>query len=44
MDVFLFGGSISLGETLFIAVIIIGVIGLNLSDNKEEKVAMKGAA
>ncbi|MEH7095374.1 DMT family transporter [Neobacillus vireti] len=44
MDVFLFGGNISLGETFFISVIIIGVIGLNLSDNKEDKAAMKGAA
>jgi paired small multidrug resistance pump len=44
MDAYLFGGSFSMGKLLFVAVIIIGVIGLNLTDNKEEKEALKGAA
>ncbi|CAH2716913.1 MULTISPECIES: multidrug efflux SMR transporter [Neobacillus] len=44
MDVFLFGGSFSIGKALFIAIIVLGVIGLNLADNKEEKQTMKEAA
>ncbi|WP_160723809.1 DMT family transporter [Bacillus sp. USDA818B3_A] len=44
MDVFLFGGKIGLWEVFFIVFIVIGVIGLNLSDNKAAKMAMKGAA
>lgn len=41
MDVFLFGGSFSAGKTLFVAILVIGVIGLNLADNREEKRAAK---
>lgn len=45
MDVFLFGKSFSATKILFVAIIIIGVIGLNLADNKpEQKEATKGAA
>jgi paired small multidrug resistance pump len=44
MDVFLFGASFSTGKCFFIAIIIIGVVGLNLADNKHEKEAMKEAA
>lgn len=47
MDVFLFGGSINTGKIFFVGLIVIGVIGLNLADNREEKKeteAMKGAA
>ncbi|MDQ0216367.1 paired small multidrug resistance pump [Oikeobacillus pervagus] len=36
MDVFLFGGSFSAGKALFIAILVIGVIGLNIADNKDE--------
>jgi paired small multidrug resistance pump len=44
MDAFLFDGSFSLGKAFFIVVIVIGVVGLNLADTKEEKQVMKGAA
>jgi paired small multidrug resistance pump len=45
MDIFVFGRSFTGGKLLFVAIIIIGVIGLNLSDNKqEEKESVKGAA
>ncbi|MFS0592934.1 multidrug efflux SMR transporter [Cytobacillus horneckiae] len=45
MDVYLFGGSMNIGKTLFIALIMLGVIGLKLADNKEEAGKdMKGAA
>jgi paired small multidrug resistance pump len=44
MDLFLFGKSFSFGELLFVALIILGVIGLNLADNKDEKEIMKDAA
>ncbi|CAI8728750.1 MULTISPECIES: DMT family transporter [Bacillus] len=45
MDVFLFGGSFSLGKLFFIVMIVAGVIGLKLADNKEvEEEVMKGAA
>lgn len=40
MDVFLFGGSFSLGKIFFIGVLVAGVIGLNIADNKAEKEAM----
>ncbi|QED46232.1 DMT family transporter [Cytobacillus dafuensis] len=40
MDVFLFGESFSLGKVLFIVILIVGVIGLNIADNKEEKEAV----
>lgn len=35
MDVFLFGGSFSFGKLFFIVMIVTGVIGLKLADNKE---------
>ncbi|MFZ7943004.1 MULTISPECIES: DMT family transporter [Bacillaceae] len=46
MDVFLFGGNFNLNMLLFIVLIMIGVIGLNLADNKAEvkKESVKGAA
>ncbi|MDQ0270545.1 paired small multidrug resistance pump [Cytobacillus purgationiresistens] len=45
MDVYLFGGSINLGKIIFISLIVLGVIGLKLADNKDEnKKVMKGAA
>lgn len=43
MDVFLFDGSFSVGKFFFVVIIILGVIGLKLADNKEEKLA-KGVA
>jgi paired small multidrug resistance pump len=33
MDYFLFGKSFNMGELIFVAIIICGVIGLNLADN-----------
>lgn len=45
MDVFLFGGNFNFGMFLFTALIVIGVIGLNLADNKSgDKDSLKGAA
>ena len=44
MDIFLFGGSFSAGKVLFIAILVIGVIGLNLADNKEEENVSRGVA
>ncbi|MFF2449507.1 DMT family transporter [Neobacillus sp. NPDC058068] len=44
MDVFLFGGSFNAGKFLFIAIIVFGVIGLNLADNSEKKQTVKEAA
>lgn len=45
MDRFLFGDSFNASMFLFIAIIIIGVIGLNLADNKKTgKEIKKGAA
>ncbi|PGM90767.1 DMT family transporter [Bacillus cereus] len=46
MDVFLFGGSFSVGKLFFIVMVVAGVIGLKLADNKEETVeeTMEGAA
>ncbi|MEH7110557.1 MULTISPECIES: DMT family transporter [Bacillaceae] len=36
MDIFLFGGSMNTLKLLFMAFIVIGVIGLNLADHREE--------
>ncbi|OIK09202.1 ligand-binding protein SH3 [Bacillus sp. MUM 116] len=45
MDVFLFGGNLNAKMFLFVALIVIGVICLNLSDkNEDEQEATKGAA
>lgn len=45
MDYFLFGGRFNGIMLLFIAIIIIGVIGLNLADNRNDEEEMtKGAA
>ncbi len=41
MDVFLFGGSFSAGKFFFVALLVIGVIGLNIADNHGEKKAAK---
>lgn len=44
MDAFLFGGNFNAGKFFFVVVIVIGVIGLELADNKEEEKVLKGAA
>jgi paired small multidrug resistance pump len=44
MDVFFFEESLSTGKIFFIVVLIIGVIGLKLADEKEEKKSTKGIA
>ncbi|NRD77920.1 multidrug efflux SMR transporter [Bacillus sp. BRMEA1] len=44
MDIFLFGASFSVSKLIFMAIIIIGVIGLNLADDKPEEDVLKGAA
>jgi paired small multidrug resistance pump len=44
MDVFLFDGSIGMGKLFFMLLIVIGVIGLNLADNRDDENALKGAA
>jgi len=44
MDVYLFGESFNPLMFLFIAIIVGGVIGLNLSDIKDEKDTLKGTA
>lgn len=43
MDIFLFAGSFSLGKIIFMAILVLGVIGLKLADNQEEKNSEKGA-
>lgn len=37
MDVYLFGENMSIGKAIFIALIVIGVIGLKLADDQAEK-------
>ncbi|MED1723116.1 DMT family transporter [Brevibacillus parabrevis] len=37
MDCFLFGGSMNVLKLLFIALLVLGVIGLKLADNRGEK-------
>lgn len=37
MDVFFFGGQINSKMVLFILIVVLGVIGLNIADLKEEK-------
>lgn len=45
MDVILFGGKLNTGMILFIVLILIGVIGLNITDNNKNKNEVtKGAA
>ncbi len=44
MDVYFFGESFSPGKVFFIVMIVVGVIGLNLADNKEDNEVMKGVA
>lgn len=44
MDVFFFGQSLSAGKIFFIAILVVGVIGLKLADEKEENNAKKGIA
>ncbi|MDZ5606394.1 SMR family transporter [Bacillus pseudomycoides] len=43
-DTFLFGGNFDVGKFFFVVVIVIGVIGLKIADNKEEEKVLKGAA
>lgn len=38
MDVFLFNQILTIGKIIFIVILIIGVIGLKLADNKEEQI------
>lgn len=42
MDVFLFDSHLGIGKIFFIAILIAGVIGLKLADDKEEKHTEKG--
>lgn len=42
MDVYIFGGSLSIGKIFFILVLVVGVIGLNLADKIEEEKKQKG--
>ena len=42
MDVFFFGGSLSGGKIFFIALLVVGVISLNLADKIEEEKQTKG--
>lgn len=42
MDVFFFGGSLSVGKVFFILILVIGVIGLNIADKVEEEKLKKG--
>lgn len=37
MDIVFFGQTLNVGKVLFIAILVAGVIGLNLADRKEEK-------
>ncbi|WP_019243563.1 MULTISPECIES: DMT family transporter [Bacillus] len=37
MDVFIFGGTFSIGKLFFIVILIAGVIGLKLADNKVDE-------
>lgn len=41
MDVFFFGGKLNSQMILFIVIVVIGVIGLNIADYKEEKKATR---
>lgn len=42
MDYFLFNGSLGVGKLFFIALLVVGVIGLNLADKLDEEKALKG--
>lgn len=42
MDILLFGQTISIEKVMFMVILIIGVIGLKLADNAEEKRLQKG--
>lgn len=42
MDVFFFDQTLSFGKIFFIAILVIGVIGLKLADGKDEKIAAEG--
>lgn len=44
MDVYIFGGSLSIGKIFFILILVVGVIGLNLADKIEEEKKQKGIA
>lgn len=44
MDIYVFDGSFSVQKALFMLLIVLGVIMLKLSDNKDEKQKQKGAA
>lgn len=42
LDVFFFGGTLTIGKIIFIVILVLGVIGLNLADKIEEEKALKG--
>lgn len=42
MDVYAFGGSLSIGKIIFIVILVVGVIGLNMADKIEEEKQQKG--
>lgn len=44
MDVYLLDGSLGTGKIGFIAILVVGVIGLKLADEIDEKKALKGNA
>lgn len=43
MDVYLFDNSLGIGKIIFIIILIIGVIGLKLADDKDENNPEKGS-
>lgn len=42
MDVFFFGESLSAGKIFFMFILVVGVVGLKLADDLEDKKAKKG--
>ncbi len=42
MDIFLFNETINFGKIIFIIILIVGVAGLKIADDVDEKKAMKG--
>ncbi|CAM4415361.1 SMR family transporter [Paenibacillus alkaliterrae] len=44
MDIFIFGGDFSVAKSLFMTLLVIGVIALKLADNKSDDAQGKGVA
>lgn len=44
LDVFFFGGSLSVGKIIFIFILVLGVVGINIADKLDEEKALKGIA